>query len=134
MDKRKLKKGERLIGAHILKEEADFYKISQMSGVISFRIHKSAMIGNYVSLCLESGETGLKWLEMFIMEKIQCLSVIPDEQYLMESMKSSNECIFRHSEWYGIDRKEMTKNEDDTLLKEVQMDYVIDKSVDLLKK
>ena len=124
MNKNKLKKGERLIGAYILKDEHDFYRISQISRVISFRVNKYTAVGRYVSEALESGPTGLKWLEMFIIEKLQCLSVIPDEQYLMDSLKSSNECVGRHPEWYGISPDELTKEQDDNMINEVKKDYM----------
>ncbi len=128
-NKIKLGKNERMIGAHILKEETDHYKISQIKKLYSFRVHKLTAVGMFIDECLKGGETGWKWLEMLIMDKVQNLGTVPDEQFLKISMKETTECIKRHTEWYGVKTETLSKEQDDEMLKEEMMDYYANKAL-----
>ena len=131
----KLRKDERLVGNHILKSEPDFYKISQLSRLFSFRVHKLSALGIFITNCLEAGtETAGKWLEMLILEKMQNLGTVPDEDFLLKSMAESKACIERHPEWYGMTGQSLPEEEEAQITEEVFNEYVADKVLEEKRK
>ena len=131
----KLHKGERFVGNHILKSEPDFYKISQVTRLFSFRVHKLSALGIFITNCLEvNTETSGKWLEMLILEKMQNLGTVPDEDFLLKSMAESKACIERHPEWYGVQGQPLPEEEDARVTDEVFNEYMSDKVLENKRK
>ncbi|MFA6718629.1 MAG: hypothetical protein WCS15_06085 [Prevotella sp.] len=113
--KLKLSKNDRRVGNFVFTEEDNFIKIQDINGIVSHRISRKIVKGQFLEALLKESAEGTKLNYCTVMFNI--LGVIPDMQFYDEVIKSCNSCVERHKEMYGV-KSDIDKAEDDSILKE----------------
>lgn len=102
----KLEKDEVRVGNFFVKREDDHIKISDLNDVFSFRASRKMAIGIWLEntwlRAMRGEDVGLDNLKTFIATKWTESSIVPDDEYIAEILRISQEALNRHPEWYGI--------------------------------
>ena len=115
--KLKLSKGERQFGNFIIKNEADYVKISDVCGYFTHRISKMLLMGRMIEGAFKDKEE--MWLEHYAALVWYFSNVVADPQFFLDINKACHDCAHRHPELYGIN-EDLTEEEDKEILEEVK--------------
>jgi len=101
--KLKLDSNEKRVGNFVLRKEADYMKICDISRVFIYSISRRKAVGLFLSQSYDSftDEHVSKGLESYIAVLFAVYSTVPDIDFLKECYASSESCINRHPEAYG---------------------------------
>ena len=113
----RLAKNERRIGNFLVKEEPGHMKLTDLGGVMSFRVSKKMPVGVWLyNLYKRKDDSAEDTLKVFVSTVWSTLSVVPDDEYIQLLLTSSRACLERHKEWYGM--KDVTDEEDAKIIEE----------------
>ena len=118
----KLEKGEVRIGNFFVKDEDNHIKLQDLNSVFSHRVSKAMPIGIWLSNVLVAGKKDAKWydsIKTYIGAMWSMFSVAPDEDFIMDCIRISKECMERHPDWYGV-KPDAAPEEDAEALEEVK--------------
>ena len=115
--KLKLSKDEKQFGNFIIKNEAEFIKISDLNGHFTHRISKNLNMGQMISIALQTKQT--LWLEHYAALVWLFSNVVADEQFFLDVSKVCDDCINRNMSLYGINEN-ISEEEDKTILDSTQ--------------
>lgn len=110
----KLSKNEKRLGNFVVAEEENHIKIFDINQMFVHRVRKSIAIGMWLEACYKglSDEAIRKSLGNYIAVLWSASCVVPDVDFLAEVYKSSEACMNRHPELYGVPKKEASDEED----------------------
>lgn len=115
--KLKLSKDERQFGNFVVKNEADYVKISDINSNLTHRISKMLLVGKMIEGAIDGKET--EWIEHYATMVWYFSNIVADPQFFLDIHKACNDCAHRHPELYGI-KTEVTEEEDAKILKEIK--------------
>ena len=115
--KLKLSKDERQFGNFIIKNEAEYVKITDINGNMSHRLSKNLNMGQMLAIAIKDKQTA--WLENYSALVWLFSNIVTDEQFFLDINKACGECVNRHPELYGI-KTDVTAEEDAEMLKETK--------------
>ena len=99
----RLAKNERRIGNFLVKEEPGHMKLTDLGGVMSFRVSKKMPVGVWLyNLYKRKDDSAGDTLKVFVSTVWSTLSVVPDDEYIQLLLTGSRACLERHKEWYGM--------------------------------
>lgn len=120
-DKIKLGAGEKRIGNFVVKDETTHMKVMDINQVFTHRADKRTPVGLFLSQCYETlgtDESTGKGLGNWLAVIFTAFSVVPDVEFLEETMKASEACMKRHPEAYGLPKQDISDEEDAEVIKE----------------
>ena len=115
--KLKLSKDERQFGNFIIKNEAEYVKITDINGNMSHRLSKNLNMGNMIAMAIKDKQTN--WLEHYSALVWLFSNIVADEQFFLDINKACEDCINRHKEMYGI-HENISDADDKEILSDVQ--------------
>ena len=115
--KLKLSKDERQFGNFIIKNEAEYVKITDINGNMSHRLSKNLNMGQMLAIAIKDKQTA--WLENYSALVWLFSNIVTDEQFFLDINKACGDCVNRHPEIYGINTN-VTAEEDAEMLKETK--------------
>ena len=115
--KLKLSKDERQFGNFIIKNEAEYVKITDINGNMSHRLSKNLNMGQMLAIAIKDKQTA--WLENYSALVWLFSNIVTDEQFFLDINKACEDCVNRHPDLYGI-KPDVTAEEDAEMLKETK--------------
>lgn len=98
--KLKIDKRDTRVGNFVVTEETDYYKVQDISRLVSHRFRKETLIGRAVAVMLSGGNE--KFLATWISVMELAFTVVPDAEYLKDLYEVSTACLERHrADLYG---------------------------------
>ena len=118
--KLKLSKDEKQFGNFIIKNEAEYVKITDINSNLSHRVSKQLNIGQMLSIALKDKQT--VWLENYSALVWLFSNIVTDEQFFLDINKACEDCAMRHPELYGL-KKDISQEEDNEIVAEAKEVY-----------
>ena len=118
--KLKLSKDERQFGNFIIKDEAEYVKITDINGNMSHRLSKNLNMGNMIAIAIKDKQTN--WLEHYSALVWLFSNIVTDEQFFLDIDKACVDCVNRHKDFYGI-KEDIPVEEDAEILQESKEVY-----------
>lgn len=115
--KLKLAKDERQFGNFIIKNEAEYVKITDINGNMSHRLSKNLNMGQMLAIAIKDKQT--TWLENYSALVWLFSNIVTDEQFFLDINRTCEDCVNRHPELYGI-KPDVTAEEDAEILQEAK--------------
>ena len=115
--KLKLSKDERQFGNFIIKNEAEYVKITDINGNMSHRLSKNLNMGQMLAIAIKDRQTA--WIENYSALVWLFSNIVTDEQFFLDINKACEDCAMRHPEIYGI-KETISEEEDKEILEEVK--------------
>ena len=113
----RLAQNERRIGNYFIKDYEKSISLSDLGGVMMFRVSKSMPIGIWLhNLYERNDEAAIGSIHAYVATFWSVLSVVPDDQYLQVLLGGAKDCLERHKDWYGI--KDADDSEDAHVIEE----------------
>ena len=116
--KAKLEKGEIRVGNFFIKEEESHIKVQDLNSVFSHRVDKRMPIGIWLSNMLSLGDGGMTSIKTYIAAMWSLFSVVPDNEFIDDVLKTAHSCLDRHKDWYNV--RERTEKDDEKAIEEVR--------------
>lgn len=114
----KMERGEVRVGNFFIKEEAEHFKMQDISSMFTLRVKKQTFPGAWIANMLNRGEGGRESLHVYVATLLAVLSPAPDDVYVAALAEASNDCLRRHRELYGM--KDVSDEEQEKVLEEEQ--------------
>jgi len=119
----KLEAYEIRIGNFFVKKERDHIKIQDINAVFSYRANTRMPIGIWLENMwdgVKKGESGAEvTLKTYIAMMWSFFSVAPDNDFVKDVLRITEDALNRHPDWYGI-KKDATAEEDAEAAREVK--------------
>ena len=115
--KLKLSKDEKQFGNFIIKNEAEYVKITDINGNMSHRLSKHLNMGQMLAIAIKDKQTA--WIENYSALVWLFSNIVTDEQFFLDINKACEDCVMRHPEIYGI-KETLSEEEDKEILEEVK--------------
>ena len=115
--KLKLSKDEKQFGNFIIKNEAEYVKITDINGNMSHRLSKNLNMGQMLAIAIKDKQT--TWIENYSALVWLFSNIVTDEQFFLDINKACEDCAMRHPEIYGI-KETISEEEDKEILEEVK--------------
>lgn len=116
-------------GNFVFHEEADYIKVSDISGACSHRVSKMIVKGRQLGVYLEDAvkgsEDARKMLEMYAVVSFNVLCTAYDVEMLARLSEVANGCMNRHKELYGM-KDEVTEESEREDLEAVRETEALD--------
>lgn len=117
-NKIKLEKGEMRVGNFFIRDEGEneHIRVTDLNSCFTIRVLKRMPLGIWLENMIDLSRTDVKGgetLKTWAAVMWSLLAVVPDDEFIAEIVKSTNDAIHRHPEWYGYN-----PTDDDTANKE----------------
>jgi len=100
-----LEKGEVRVGNFFFRDEGDNEHISvtDLHGCYKVRVLRRMPLGAWLSNIMAMGSEGEVTLKTWVAVMWSLLAVIPDDRFVHELVRSADDALRRHPDWYGYD-------------------------------
>jgi len=100
----RLEKGETRIGNFFVRDEGDngYVSVTDLNSCYKIRLLKRMPLGIWITNLLELGDEGKNSIKTWIAVMWSLLSVVPDDGFVQELIKSTEDALKRHPDWYGF--------------------------------
>ena len=119
----KLEANEVRVGNFFVCREENHMKIQDLNGVFHVRVMRQVAIGiwleNMWSRAVNGDEGAINTLKTYIATMWSVYSVVPDDGFITDALRSAKDSLGRHPEWYGI-KADVTAEEDADALEEME--------------
>lgn len=117
----KLEKGEIRVGNFFFRDEGEneHIKVTDLNSCFTIRVLKRMPLGIWLDNMIDLSRTDVKGsdtLKTWVSVMWSLLSVVPDDDFVKEIIKSTEDALNRHPDWYGYDKNA----DDDEALQEVK--------------
>jgi len=101
----RLEKGETRIGNFFVRDEGDngYVSVTDLNSCFKIRIIKRMPLGIWLGNIMQMGEAGHGTIKTWVAVMWSLLSVVPDDGFVQEIIKSTEDALKRHPDWYGFD-------------------------------
>lgn len=111
------------VGNFFVKKEVNHMKITDLNGVFSFRVGRRMPLGVWMDNMFERGrrkdEGAINTLHVYISTMWSLFSVAPDDGFIKDVLRVTEDALNRHPDWYGI-KVDATEEEDARATREVR--------------
>nr|DAN57915.1 MAG TPA: hypothetical protein [Caudoviricetes sp.] len=128
----KLSKGEYKVGNFIIKDEENHFKIFTANAPIrlpvwSIRYRKDMAIARFIQYCIENlnNENYVKHLHNWLAVMYNVTAIVPEGVFLTEANEAAIKSLKNNPTLYGINGKQLSNEEDNTVLEEEKEKSVI---------
>ena len=101
----RLEKGEIRVGNFFVRDEGDngHISVTDLNSCFKIRIIKRMPLGIWLGNIMQMGEAGHGTIKTWVAVMWSLLSVVPDDGFVQEIIKSTEDALKRHPDWYGFD-------------------------------
>lgn len=105
----KLEKGEVRVGNFFFRDEGEneHIRVTDLNTCFTIRILKRMPLGIWLDNMMDLSRTdakGVETLKTWAAVMWSLLAVVPDDQFVLELVKSTDDSLNRHPDWYGYDK------------------------------
>lgn len=105
----KLEKGEMRVGNFFIRDEGEneHIRVTDLNSCFTVRVLKRMPLGIWLDNMMDLARTnakGSETLKTWAAVMWSLLSVVPDDDFARELVKSTEDALNRHPEWYGYDK------------------------------
>ena len=113
-DSIKLDRHEKRVGNIIVRDEKTHMKVSDLTGVVSWRLSAGIPAGDFCKLYYDSlpGDVYAKGFANYASAVLLLLTTVPDIGFLEDVCAAAKACIERHPDIYGYPSGEVSDAED----------------------
>lgn len=117
----KLEKGEVRVGNFFFRDEGEdkYIRVTDLNSCFTIRALKRMPLGIWLDNMIDLSRVDVKGgdtLKTWAAVMWSLLAVVPDDEFVREIIKSTEDALNRHPEWYGYDKNA----DDDEALREVK--------------
>lgn len=105
----KLEKGEVRVGNFFFRDEGEneHIRVTDLNSCFTIRVLKRMPLGIWLDNMMDLSRTDVKGgdtLKTWAAVMWSLLAVVPDDQFVKELIKSTEDALNRHPDWYGYDK------------------------------
>ena len=102
----KLEKGEIRVGNFFIRDEGEneHIKVTDLNSCFTIRVLKRMPLGIWLENMLDMArvdENAVNTLKTWVSVMWSLLAVVPDNDFIAEILKSADDALHRHPDWYG---------------------------------
>ena len=108
-NKIKLEKGEMRVGNFFIRDEGEneHIRVTDLNSCFTIRVLKRMPLGIWLDNMMDmarADENAVNTIKTWSAVMWSLLSVVPDDDFVRELIKSTEDALNRHPEWYGYDK------------------------------
>lgn len=105
----KLEKGEMRVGNFFIRDEGEneHIRVTDLNSCFTIRVLKRMPLGIWLDNMMDmarADENAVNTIKTWSAVMWSLLSVVPDDDFVRELIKSTEAALNRHPEWYGYDK------------------------------
>ena len=116
----KLDEREKRFGNFVIKVETEYVKVCDIAMTFTYRVRRNIPIGVFLeTIYNDMGQDSKnRGIHNYVSILWAVLAVVPDNEFLETVYLAAVDCMHRNPELYGVPAKEVTDEEDKTIIEQ----------------